>query len=126
MKRHRAITVIWLLVYLALIWTGCETGLKPLIILATILVLFVPPFVMHLLACQRVIRITRMQYPDFWAKTKSRNLGMDLRFYLFDEQTFGDTQLTVAKADLKWWLKAGILGIMLFLPTLFLINVVSK
>jgi hypothetical protein len=51
---------------------------------------------------------------------------MDLRYYLFDDETFGDKELLEAKTELKWWLRAGVIAIALFLPTLFVIHVASK
>ncbi len=125
MNARRPILLSWFAVYAVLIVVGCRFGIQPLIVFAGLLVICVPPLAMHVLACRRVIRRTRLQHPDFWAKISS-GLGMDLRYYLFDGETFGDKELLEAKAELKWWLRAGVIAMALFFPTLYVIHVASK
>jgi len=123
MSRRRSVLLLWVLGYAFLVGIGCRVEMQFAVALAALLILAALPMIMHLLACRRVMNRTRANHPEFWARIRG---GSEVRHYLFDDQTFGDPELLREKAEVKWWLRAGILGVFLFLPTLWVIDFISK
>jgi hypothetical protein len=103
--------------YLVLLLLGYKYGLESLIF-PTLIILVWPPVVMHVIACSKVTRRTKSNHPEEWKMVRG---GLQLKYYLFDSRDFGDEVIARAKADLRWWMRAGLVGIVLFLPTLFAI-----
>lgn len=97
---------------------GLYFGLQPLIF-PVLIVLGFPPVVMHCVVCSRVMDRTRVEHPKRW-----RDVGRasQIRACLFDGQDFGDRVIAHDKRELRWWLRAGLVSIMLFLPSLFVIE----
>lgn len=116
---------IWFLAYAGLLAFGSRVGLPKTVVPALIL-LFVPPFLFCMRASRRVTNRTREAFPDQWASLNRDWTRLELRYYLFDERTFGDQTIACWKRELRWWLRACIVAILLFLPTLLLIEWISK
>jgi len=116
---RRLYIALWISGYALIFALGIFHGLQPLIILSVLLILAIPPIVMHLLACSRVMTRTRDQYPAEWKQVGGT---FQIREYLFDGRDFGDATIARAKRDLRIWLIVGIISIALFLPTLYAIG----
>ena len=125
MRKRLPYISVWGLAYLVLIAVGARTGL-PTAIFPTLLLLAVPPLFFHLRACRKVMNRLRLAFPDQWAALNRYWMKLELRYFLFDERTFGDEMIAAWKRELRWWMFAGIIAIALFLPTLFLIERLSK
>jgi hypothetical protein len=118
----RTFILVWIAAYSVLLLLGYKYGLEPLIF-PTLLILAFPPCVMHCIACYKVTRRTKLNHPEEW---KVLGGGLQLKYYLFDDRNFGDDVIARAKADLRWWLYAGGVSIVLYLPTLFTIAYLEK
>jgi hypothetical protein len=122
MGKRLPILSAWGLAYVALVAVGARHGLQS-VVLPVLLLLFLPPFFLCMRATRRIINRARVAFPERWAEL---NRGMELRLFFFDERTFGDETIAAWKQELRWWMRAGIFGIVLFLPTLLLIEKLSK
>jgi len=118
----RTFFLVWIAAYSALLLLGYKYGLE-LMIFPTLIILCLPPGVMHGIACSKVTRRTKSNHPDEW---KAVGGGFQLKYYLFDGRDFGDDVIAHAKAELRWWLYAGGVSISLYLPTLFVIAYLAK
>ena len=58
-------------------------------------------------------------HPEKWREVRG---PLQINSYLFDGRDFGDAILAKDKNNLKWWLRVGIVGIALYLPTLLSIS----
>ena len=122
MRKRLPILSVWGLAYAVLVGVGARYGLERLV-LPTLLLLFLPPFFFCMRATRHLVTRVRSAFPEQWI-VLSR--GMELRLFFFDERTFGDETIGAWKQELRWWMRAGITGIVLFLPTLLLIEKISK
>ena len=118
----RTFILVWIGAYSVLLLLGDKYGLEPLTF-PTLIILAVPPCVMHCIACSKVTRRTKLIHPEEW---KNIGGGLQLRYYLFDSRDFGDDVIANGKAELRWWLYAGGASITLFLPTLIAIAYLKK
>jgi hypothetical protein len=126
MKGKRLSSVaIWALAYLLLLGVGTRTGL-PMVIVPTLLVLTLPPLFFCIRASRRVMRRTSVAFPDQWTALNLDPMKLELRCFLFDERTFGDEAIAAWKHELRWWTRAGIVAIVLFLPTMLFVEKLSK
>jgi hypothetical protein len=126
MRQHLPILFLWGLAYLALVAFGTRVGLKPVIVFLALLVLFVPPFYFCLHATRNVLHRVRLAFPEQWNTLNRDWVKLELRLFLFDDQTLGDHLIAVWKHELRWWVRVGIIALLLFLPTLLLIEKLSK
>ncbi|HSU56954.1 MAG TPA: hypothetical protein VLT36_23120 [Candidatus Dormibacteraeota bacterium] len=122
MRKRLPILSVWVLAYAVLVVVGARYGLQRLV-LPTLVLLFAPPFFFCMRATRHVVSRVRSAFPEQWTVL---NRGMELRLFFFDERTFGDETIAGWKQELRWWIRAGITGIVLFLPTLLLIERISK
>jgi hypothetical protein len=77
-------------------------------------------------ASRKVARRTQVAFPGEWAALNQDWTKLELRYYFFDDRTFGDETIALWKQELRWWLRAGIAGIIMFLPTLLLVQELSR
>jgi hypothetical protein len=122
MRKRLPILSLWGLAYAILIAVGAGHGLER-VVFPTLLLLFLPPFFFCMRATRNVMNRVRSAFPEHWTLL---NRGTELRLFFFDERTFGDETIAAWKQELRWWMRAGIIGIILFLPTLLLIERISK
>jgi hypothetical protein len=123
MNNHRQTLIrIWVVAYLCIIVLGYTCGLE-LIIFPILIILAVPPTIMHSAACSRVVRRAKSCHPEEWKKVGG---ALQQRYFLFDRRDFGDEVIASHKRDLRWWLNAGAVSISLYLPTLFTIAYFAK
>ncbi len=117
---HRKHSIVcWFLSYALVVSIGFFLEFGPSIVLATLLVLNIPPLTMHLIACHKVIRRTKEKYPSEWEKVRG---PLHVKLFLFDDRDFGDVYIARFKDDLQWWWKAGAVGIILYIPTLYVMS----
>lgn len=119
---HHPVVRLWASAYGLSSLVSVYFGLQPSTILATLLSCFLPPFIMHLRSCSSLMELTRTRFPDEWKRVGS---AFRIRDYLYDASDFGDESIAMAKKNLKWWQSACLLGLLGFIPTLFLISTLS-
>jgi hypothetical protein len=122
MRKRILILSAWGVAYALLVSVSAQHSLQTAVLPALFL-LFVPQFFFCLRATRRIIHLIRTVYPEHWT---ALSRGMELRLFLFDERTLGDATIAAWKQQLRWWMRAGIIGAVLFLPTLLLIEKLSK
>ncbi len=119
----RTFILVWIAAYSVLLLLGYKYGLEPLLVFSTLIILAVPPLVMHCIAWSKVTRRTKLYHPEEW---KNVGGGLQLNYYLFDSRDFGDDVIANSKAELRWWSYTGGVSIALYLPTLFAIACLKK
>lgn len=110
---------------MALIGVGARAGLQPILVFPMLLLLTLPPLAFCMRASRRVMNRTRLAFPEQWAAL-NRGMRLELRGFLFDERTFGDETIAAWKRELQWWMRVGVIGILLFPLTLLLFQLLSK
>ena len=124
-RKHLPTLCVWSLAYMALIGVGVRAGLQPILVFPMFFLLTLPPLVFCMRASRKVMNRTRLAFPEQWAAL-NRGMRLELRCFLFDERTFGDETIAAWKGELQWWMRAGTLALVLFLPTMLLIEKLSK
>ena len=126
MRKHLPALSLWSLAYVALVAFGARRGIRPEVVFPALLLLSLPPLFFCMRASRRVMKRTRHAFPDQWAALNRDWMKLDLRSFLFDERTFGDETIAVWKRELRWWARAGMLALVLFVPTLLLVERLSR
>lgn len=101
---------------------GLLTGLNGAVGALVAIALFLPPLIMHLRLCQKMLQLTRVNHPAEW-KIVARS-AFEMGIYCADERDIGDPEITLLKREIRWWRYAAVAGILLILPTLLLISAV--
>ena len=122
MRKRLPILSVWSLAYAVFIAIGARQGLQH-VVLPALLLLSLPPLFFCMRAIRRIMNRIRVAFPEQWTVL---NRGMELRLFFFDDRTFGDETIAAWKHELRWWMRTGLIGIVLFLPTLLLIEKLSK
>ncbi len=125
MRRYLPILSVWSLAYLVLLAIGARVGLHPMLVLLIFLLLILPPFFFCMRAARNVMNQTRLAFPEQWT-TLNQGMKLELRGFLFDERTFGDETIGAWKRELRWWMGAGMIGILVFPLTLLLVQSLSR
>jgi hypothetical protein len=85
-NRHRTVTA-WCCGYFCTLLIGKWVGL-PLVLLPAFIVLLLAPIVLVTIASQQIIRRVRSAFPDEWKRLRRDWLGLELRYFIYDNQTF--------------------------------------
>jgi hypothetical protein len=120
MKRS-VVLLCWAGAYAALLLTGWRFGVRPMTVFIALTVLSIPPLRCALRASSAITRRTANEFPHEWQTVKS-----DVRTFIYDDRTFGDTEIAAAKGELRWWTRAGVIAMVLFLPTMLLIQKLAR
>ena len=125
MRKYLPALSVWSLACLALLAVGARAGLQPMVVFPSFLLLELPPLFFCMRATRKVMNRTRLGFPEQWTSL-NRGMKLELRCFLFDERTFGDETIAAGKQELRWWMRAGMIGLLLFPPTLWLVQNLSK